>query len=102
VATYLAVTAGPSATSAGTTPTSAGGLTAAATLALSVGIRLLGGVGLWLASKLNRDLAFQDLLARELSDSSLGFGGGGEVDEGVADRALGSWVLGDGDSLAKR
>lgn len=56
---------------------------------------LLGG-----ASKLDRDLALKDGLAVELSDGTLGLGGGGESHEGVADGARSARVSGDGDGLA--
>lgn len=68
------------------------------TLSLTVGLGLLG-VGLRLAGKLDRDLTLQNLLAGKLSDGALRLGGCREVDEGVTDRALGSGVLGDSDSL---
>jgi hypothetical protein len=45
---------------------------------------------------LNRDLAFKDLLARELRDSTLGLAWCREIDESIADRAVGTWVLGNG------
>lgn len=74
-------------------------MAAAVAVSLSVGVVLLD-VGLGLASKLDRDLALKDLLARELSDGALCLGGSGQVDKSVANGALGAWVLGNGDSLA--
>jgi hypothetical protein len=56
-------------------------------------------VRLGLAGELDRDLALKNLLAGELSDGTLGLGGGREVDEGVADRAVGARVLRDGNRL---
>jgi len=53
--------------------------------------RLLGGC-FGLASELDRHLAAQDLLARQLGDGTLGLGSGGEVHEGVPHRAGGAWV----------
>lgn len=92
-------TASTAATGTSTTATATGGLAAAVTVSLSVGVSFLN-VGLWLAGKLDRDLALEDLLARKLGDGTLRLGGGGQVDEGVADGAFGAWVLRDGDSLA--
>lgn len=97
--TYVLSTASTAATGAGTTATATGGLAATVAVSLSVGIDLLD-VGLGLAGKLDRNLALEDLLARELGDGALCLGGGGEIDEGIADGALGAWVLGNGDSLA--
>lgn len=99
VSTHLASTAGTTATSAGTTAATTSGLAATVALTLSVGIGLLC-VGFGLACELDGDLALQNLLARKLGNGALSLGGGGQVDEGVADRALGSRVFGNGDSLA--
>ena len=96
---YLTGTARTATPGAVATTAAPGRLAATVALTLSVGIGLLG-VGLGLASKLDGDLALKDLLARELGNGTLRLGGGGQVDEGVADGAFGSWVLGDGDSLA--
>jgi hypothetical protein len=67
---------------------------------LSVSTLSLVRSGLRLAGKLDRDLAFKDLLARELSNSTLSLAGSREVDEGVTDRTVGARVLGNGDGLA--
>lgn len=95
----LAASAG---STAGTTATAAttGRLTAASALALAVGTLDLVLAGLRLAGLLNRDLALEDLLAGKLSDGTLCLGGGGEVDEGIADGTVGAGVLGDRDGLA--
>ena len=53
------------------------------------------GVLLGLARKLDRDLAIEDLLARELSDGTLSLAWGREVDKGIAYRAVGARVLWD-------
>ncbi len=58
------------------------------------------GILLRFAGKLNRDLAIKDLFARELGNCTLGFAWGREVDECVSDRAVGTWVLGDGGGFA--
>jgi hypothetical protein len=58
-------------------------------------LSLLAG-WLRLAGKLNGDLALKDLLAGELSDGTLGLAGCRQVDESVADWAVGAWVLWDG------
>jgi hypothetical protein len=88
-------------TTATSTATATGGLPAAGTLAvLSVGTFSLVGSSLGLASKLDGDLALQDLLARELSNGALSLAGSGQVNKGVADRAVGARVLRDGNGLA--
>lgn len=97
--TYVMSTASAAATGAGTTATATSGLAAPVAVSLSVGVVLLN-VGLGLAGKLDRDLALENFLARELGDGTLRLGGGRQVDEGVADGAFGARVLGDGDSLA--
>ena len=56
--------------------------------------------GLGLASELDRHLTLQNLLARKLRNGTLRLGGGREVDKSVADGAVGTGVLGDGDGLA--
>lgn len=53
-----------------------------------------------LASELNGDLTLEDLLAGELLDSALGFRRGGEIDKSVANRAVGTRVLGNRNRLA--
>jgi hypothetical protein len=73
------------------------------TAASALGTLDVGTLGLLvrlrLAGELDRDLALKDLLAGELSDGTLSLGGGREVDEGVADRAVGARVLRDGNRL---
>lgn len=98
-ASHLTGTSSTAATGAGSTTTSTSGLAAAGAFTLSVGIDLLG-VGLRLAGELDRNLALQNLLARELGNGTLSLAGSGQVDEGVANRALGSRVLGNSDSFA--
>lgn len=100
--TYRATGAASTTTTATSATTSTTGSLAAGTLStLAVGSALSlltsrgGGSG-----KLNRDLTLENLLARELSNSALGFGGGRQVDESVTDRAVSSGVLGDRDGLA--
>lgn len=101
VCAHLTATVSSTATTVAdsTAATATSGLATASTLTLAVGIGLVG-TSFGLASELDRDLALQDLLARELGNGALGLGGGGQVDECVADRTLGSRVLRDGDSLA--
>ena len=53
-------------------------------------------VRLGLAGKLDGDLTLQNLLARELSDGTLGLAGSRQVDKGVTDGAVGARVLRDG------
>jgi len=96
--TATAGTARPATTS---TATAAGGLTTASALTvLTVGTLSLLASSLGLAGKLDGDLALKDLLARELGDGTLGLSRGRQVDKGVADRAVGARVLGDGNRLA--
>lgn len=64
---------------------------------LRLGLRRLG-----LAGNLDGDLALQDLLAGQLLDGRLRLGSSGKVDEGVADRAVGARVDGNGDALTAR
>ena len=59
---------------------------------ISSGGSLLLGCGLWLTRKLNRDLAVENLLARELSDGFLSFVGGREIDESITNGTSGTWV----------
>jgi hypothetical protein len=70
-------------------------------VAISRSFHLLAG-GFRLASKLNRDLALKNFLARELGDSTLSLGRSGEVDKGVANGAVGAGVLWDRDRLTVR
>lgn len=101
VFSHLTGTTSTATTGAGTTTATTSGLTAAVALTLSIGIGLLC-VGLGLASELDRNLALQNFFARELGNGALGLGWGGQVDEGIADRALGSRVFRNGDSLAAK
>ena len=102
--TYGSGTATAGSTSTTTTATGAAASRSAAagavgTLTLSVGsLGLLAG-RLGLASELDRNLALEDLLAGEFLNGTFGLGGGREVDEGVADRAVGARVLGDRNGL---
>lgn len=98
-----ATTAGTSSTSAATTTATARSTTARTLSArsLAVGTLSLLASRFGLAGKLDRDLAFQDLLARELSDGTLGLGGGREVDECVANGLIGTRVPWDRDGLAE-
>jgi len=100
--TYTAVTAaaGTPATATASPTATAGGVAAASALGTALDVGTLGLlVRLGLASELDRDLALEDLLARELGDSTVGLGGGREVDKGVTDRAVGARVLRDGNRL---
>lgn len=69
---------------------------------LSVGALGLLTSGLGLASELDGNLALKDLLSGELLDGTLGLSRGGEVDKGVADRAVGARVLWDRDRLTTK
>lgn len=100
----LALTTGTTGTSAvaSTTATTATTRSAAAS---ALGASTLGSLSLLtsrlgLAGKLNGNLALENLLAGELLDGTLGLGGSREVDEGVANRTVGTGVLGDGNGLA--
>lgn len=96
--TYTTGSAGASSV-ATTAPASASsrGATASAltTRTFTVGCLSLLASWLGLASKLNGNLAFKDLLAREGLDSTLGLSRGREVDKGIANRTVGAWVLRD-------
>lgn len=99
--TAAAATASTATTATAGAATTTGGLTTASALGtstLAVVLGLLSSLGL--ASELDRHLALKDLFSGELSDGAVGLGGGGEVDERVADGALGAGVLGDGNGLA--
>jgi len=94
---------------AATTTTSTASATAAATstttsrratalLALfSLRCTTLGGCPsrLRLASKLDRDLAVEDILTVQLVNGTLSLGRRGDVNESVPYRAVGAWVGGD-------
>lgn len=93
--TYTTASTSTATVTATATTTAASRSTAAGTLSTSaVALGLLTG-GLGLASKLDGDLALKDLLAGELLYSTLGLRGGREIDERVADGAIGARVLGD-------
>jgi hypothetical protein len=53
------------------------------------------------ASELHRHLALENLLAREFSNGTLGLRRSGQVNKGVADRAVVARVLGNGDRLLR-
>lgn len=53
------------------------------------------------AGELNRDLSLEDLLAGELSDGTLGLGGGGKIHEGITNGAVGARVLRNGDGFTE-
>jgi hypothetical protein len=98
---------GTSATaSAATTATAATATTGGGTAALLVAASTLGtaagalSVRLGGAGKLDGDLAVEDGLAVQLSDGALGLGGSRQSNEGIADRARGARVGGDGGGLA--
>ena len=86
----------------GTTSTTAATATSgvAALLALSA-LGSFGSSRLGLASELHRNLAIEDALAVQLADGTLGFGGGRNIDEGVADGAGGARVGWDGCGLTE-
>jgi hypothetical protein len=96
VATTTATTSA-TATTAATTTTRSSAAMALCTRTLSVGTLGLLASRLGLASKLNGDLALEDLLAGELGNGTLGLTGSRQVDEGVADGAVGTGILGDRD-----
>lgn len=52
------------------------------------------------AGKLDRDFSLENLLSGQLGDGTLGFGRGGEVDEGVANGTVSARVLGNRDGFA--
>lgn len=89
--------------------TSAATASAATTATTTAGtaLRLLGLLGLVLllrlirlAGKLDRDLAFKNGLAVELSDGAISFGGSGNIDESVANGTSGARVGRDGGAFA--
>jgi hypothetical protein len=86
------------ATAATTAGSAAAGALRTRTLAVGTLNSLLAS-RLGLASELNGDLALEDLLAGELLDGTLSLGRSGEVDESVADRAVGARVLWDRNGL---
>jgi len=92
----LLATAAASSTATTATTAAAGGLAAAGSA-----LTALGDLSsrLRLAGKLDGDLAVEDGLAVQLLDGAIGLGRGGHVNEGVADRASGARVGGDGGGL---
>ena len=90
------------ASTTGSTTATATAAAASRLAALRSGLGALGVLGsrLRLAGKLDRDLAVEDGLAVQLLNSAVGLRGGGDVNEGVANGAVGAGVLGDGDGLA--
>lgn len=94
--TYATTTAETATTATTTTAATAGSplaaLVAAGTLTTTHSTLRLGLRRLRLASNLDRDLALQDLLARQLLDGLLGLMGSGQVDERIANRAVGAGV----------
>ncbi len=96
----LATTASTTATATARTATATSGLAAAGTIAGTLTVGALGLLSrLGLAGELDGDLALEDLLAGELSDGALSLVGCGKVDESIADRAVGTRVLRDGNGL---
>jgi hypothetical protein len=79
-----------------------GGLTLLATTGSA--LTALGDLSsrLRLAGELDRDLAVKNGLAVQLLDGTVGLGGGGNVNKGVADGAGGARVGGDGGGLTVR
>ena len=90
--TLLAATAASSTATTATTAT-AGRLATTGSTLTTLGGGL--GSGLGLAGELDGNLAVKDGLAVQLLDSAVGLRGGGDVNEGVADRASGARVGGD-------
>lgn len=93
----LLATAAASCTATTATATATSGLATTGSALTTLG-GLSGRLGL--AGKLDGDLAVEDGLAVQLLDGTVGLGGGGHVNEGVADRAGGARVGGDGGGLA--
>jgi hypothetical protein len=100
--TYALTSAASTAPTAASASTATSRLSTASTLATGNALTsahgtlsLLAG-WLWLASKLNRDLALKDLLAGELNDGTLSLTGCGQIDESVTNWAVGAWVLWNG------
>ena len=97
------------ASSATGTTTAAATATARSSATGTLGTRVaVGGTlglltsGLRSASKLDRDLALENVLAGKLSDGTLSLSRGRKVDEGIADRAVGAGVLRNGDGLPRK
>lgn len=97
------------ASSATGTTTAAATATARSSATGTLGTRVaVGGTlglltsGLRSASKLDRDLALENVLAGKLSDGTLSLSRGREVNEGIADRAVSARVLRNGDRLPRK
>ena len=94
-----------------TTATSATTATAATTGALATfiaagalaatGSTFLSLRGLWLASELHRDLTGEDLLTGESLDGGSGFSSSGQIDERIANGAVGARVHRNRGALAR-
>jgi len=99
--TYSTSTTSSAAATATAATTSTGRSTTAglASVALGTATGTLS-MGLGSAGKLNGDFAVEDSLAVELGDGTFGLGRGRQSHKGVADRARGTWVGGDGRGLA--
>ena len=100
---YTATTYGATATAAAAA-TSTSGSTAASfattsTFTSAPALRLLSHYGLRLTSQLDRDLAIQDLFARELRYGTLSLGGSGKVNKRIPNRTSGTRVGRDGRRL---
>jgi hypothetical protein len=100
--TLTASAGGAASTTTATTAATSGSSTTRAlgTRAVTVGTLRLLTSRLRLAGKLDGNLSLKDLLARKLLNSTLGLGRSGEINKGVADRAVGARVLRDRDRLA--
>ena len=82
-----------SATSGTTTTTTASATSASTCRPLSLSIGTFARCSLvWLASKLNRDLSFEDVFAREVFYGLVGIFSFLEIDKGVANRSAGSGI----------
>jgi hypothetical protein len=100
--TLTASAGGAASTTTATTAATSGSSTTRAlgTRAVTVGTLRLLTSRLRLAGKLDGNLSLKDLLARKLLNSTLGLSRSGEINKGVADRAVGARVLRDRDRLA--
>jgi hypothetical protein len=91
-------------TAASSTATTATAATAGGLATTGSALTALGDLSsrLRLAGELDRDLAVKNGLAVQLLDGTVGLGGGGNVNKGVADGAGGARVGGDGGGLTVR
>lgn len=101
------VTYGGSGTSASTT-TTATTATATTTSRRPLALTTFSTIGAFsstglirLASELDRDLAFQDVLARQVLNGLLRLFGSFQIDKGISDRTVGTGVDGDGSRLSE-